>query len=391
MIKHKLNPTLLNQIDLVLFEEGNFTPLNWMLRYGHLDVLAYSKWKEGKIEYLEDTFTTPRDNIITILENIKEYLSIQKLEPDQYSYTSQASQALHICRSPTNERIFTTIYQPTQDRVQMDLFFDNTQAITVSNLIAAIVDRQTNETEDLMEKLEYLDLEKHKKLSQLLTYEKEIMHGKITSEEKIKLIKVLSSLAYEHLHRYTHDFITPLWHRVSNDISDIAFDSKTPDFHISFTAYQGFQWQGVIESIKREKNWTQYPILIFRYAEACFKLNREKDGIAYWFKLFVLFPQQAEHFVKKSSHQKIIFDWQCFTELDPELEPSSFPAWILMKTPALAKNTLVFEENTCQTLALINSLVCNAENKLNVDLRAKLQQTNPNFFVHYMRNINGYK
>ncbi len=160
---------------------------------------------------------------------------------------------------------------------------------------------------------------------------------------------------------------------------------------MSFTAYQGFQWQRVIESIEHEPDWISQPILNFRYAEAYFKLNKEKQAIAYWFSLFIQFPQQAEQFIKKSCSQVLMSDWQTFAELDPELESSLFPAWMMMETPALAKNTFVVEKNTNQPLELIKNLVSISENKLNVDLRVSLQKMSPALFVHYMKNIDNSK
>lgn len=387
MFKHKLNHIIQNQVDLILFEEGCFIPLNWMQRSGHLDSTVYLNWKEGRFEYLEDGFITPTAEILSTLEDIQEYASIQKLASYKNSYTSVTSQALHVCRSSANEHFFTTIYEPAQDRMQMDLFFDSAQAITVSDLIRAIVDKHSARIEDLLIKLEYSDIDKHHQFTQLLAYEKEIIQGTATCEKKIVLIQEMTPLAYDLLHRFTHDFITPLWHKLSDDIRGLTFDSNAPDIHLSFTAYKGFQWQQVMESIKQEQNWIKHPILIFRYAEACFKLNREQEAIVHWFNLFIQFPLEAELFIKKGCSQIFMSDWQAFTELDPELESSLFPAWMVMETPALAKNALVVEKNTNQPLELIKNLVSISENKLNVDLRIRLQKISPALFVHYMKNI----
>jgi hypothetical protein len=213
------------------------------------------------------------------------------------------------------------------------------------------------------------------------------MLGKATSKKKLTLMQEITPLAYDLLHRFTLDFITPLWHKLSDDISDLIFDSNAQDNHLSFTAYKGFQWQRVIESIELEQNWIKQPILNFRYAEACFKLNKDKQAIAHWFYLFIQFPQQAEQLIKKSCSQVLTSAWLTFTELDPELESSLFPAWMVMKIPALAKNIFVVEKNTNQPLELIKNLGSNSENKLNVDLRARLQKMCPALFVYYMKNI----
>ncbi len=122
---------------------------------------------EGRVEYLEDEFITSKSEILSTLENIQEYASIQKLASYNSTYTSVASQALRVCRSSANESFFTTIIEPAQDRMQMDLFFDSAQAITLSDLIKAIVNKHSTEIDDLLIKLEYSDSDKHQQFTQL--------------------------------------------------------------------------------------------------------------------------------------------------------------------------------------------------------------------------------
>ena len=107
----KLTPNLIiqNQVDLILFEEGVFSPLNWLLREGYLDYGDYQDWRNGKSEYLEDHFKTSSTEIVTAIKKIKGYLSSQQLEPIKHTYASTASQPLYFCRSPVKELIFTTI------------------------------------------------------------------------------------------------------------------------------------------------------------------------------------------------------------------------------------------------------------------------------------------
>lgn len=373
-----------NQFDLLLFEEGCFTPLNWMLRTGHLDYAVYLNWKNGEIACLEDELITPCREIISALKEIKEYAALLQLESYNNCYESADNQVLKLCHSSIYVTFFTTIYEPAKDRMQMDLFFDSAQAVTISNLIKAITERQNTKVEDLLINLEYSDLEKHKQFSQIVAYEKEILQGESTSAEKIKILQILTPQAYEHLHRFAHDFLTPLWHKLSEEMAGMVFDPKTPEHHLSYTASKGFQWQKAIDSIEQEKNWNEQPILLFRYVESCFKLNREADGIQLWLRLFIKFPQQAVQFIKESGSSVMLTNWQYFTELDPELESSLFPAWMVMKIPALAKYALL---DNSQTLQLMTSLVCGTKNEINIDLRAKLQLASPDLFIHYMNSL----
>ena len=196
-------------------------------------------------------------------------------------------------------------------------------------------------------------------------------------------------MAFDVLGQFAHDFLTPLWQMLSVEIADRYFDAESPEDHLSFTAFKGFQWQQVLSSITREADWIKQPVLLFRYGEACFKLNKELEGLKSWLRLFLTFPEVAVSVVESSCNRLLLADWQHFNELEPELEPVFFPAWVVLKKPALAKNAFCIDfagvGNT--SLQLMCGLVGSKENGLNeaiIKLRARLQQENPKLVVHYM-------
>ncbi|MDD2661472.1 MAG: hypothetical protein PHY54_17605 [Methylococcales bacterium] len=67
-------------------------------------------------------------------------------------------------------------------------------------------------------------------------------------------------MAFEVLGQFAHDFLTPLWQGISVEIAECRFDVESPEDHLSFTAFKGFQWQQVLSSISRE-------------ADACFTVS----------------------------------------------------------------------------------------------------------------------
>lgn len=325
---------------------------------------------------------------MTALEKVQGYAAIHKLASFKQEYVSAIGKALFFARSPEHQLIFTTIYEPADDRIQMDLFFDSADACVISNLITAIINKNCNELPELMTRLKSSNLEKQQKFTQLLALEQKISHTAVSSDKKIDLLQQLTPLSFEILGRFAHDFITPLWHKLSIEIKDQDFDAEVPDYHLSFTAFKGYQWQQVLISIERETDWIKQPVLIFRYAEVCFKLNKEWEGIKNWFNLFILFPETAERLIEQTSNRILLSDWQGFFTLDPELETSLFPAWMVIKKPALAKNNKFSDSNQNAALQIIENLVFNPENEINettLHLRSRLQNDNPDLFVHYMR------
>ncbi len=390
MSKQNFDPIIQNQVDLLLFEEGSFSTLNWLLREGQLDYEDYQQWRKGQILHLEDNIKLSSVEIIANLKKVQDYAKALQLESEQQSYTSTDYQPLYFSSSAEKQRLFTTIYKPTSNRKQLDLFFDSAPACAESDAISAIAEARIKDIPGTLEKLKNFHPEKHQRFIQLLAFEKQIKTPKKSSKNKIKaLLNEITPLAFDLLGRCTHDFITPLWHILSKEIKNQSFDSTSPQFHLSFTSFKGFQWKQVIHSIEKESNWHSQPILLFRYAEACFKLDKEGEGIAYWFSLFIQFPEEAQQSIKNTSNSILLLDWQSFLELDPELESNLFPAWMIMKKPALGKNPIMFEIACTVSMQLIRGLLCDTENEINekaIHLRGKLKENSPILFEHYMRN-----
>lgn len=390
MTKHTLDRIIQNQVDLMLFEEGCFSPLNWLLSEAYLDYNDYQKWKKGNIEYLEDCFKLSNTEIIAALKKAQDYASVLKLDSFKQHYSSTSNQTLHFCRLPANELIFTSIYEPARDRVQMDLFFDSAHACNLSDLITAIVDNCYSEVTEIMTRLKNSNPDKYEHFLRLLALEKKISQSRTSPKKKIKFLHLLSPLASELLGRCTQDFLIPLWRSISTQIADVPFDPKDPEYHLSFTAFQGFQWQHVLISIEREKDWTKHSLLLFRYAEACFKLNREQEGIVNWFKSFILCSKTAEQLIINTCNHLLFSEWQSFSELDSGLESFLFPAWMVINKPALATHNVISEINGNEAFQLIINLTENTEKEINettIHLRTLLKQTNPDLFVHYMNAI----
>ena len=171
-----------NQVDVILFEQGKFSVLNWLLREGYLDFKDYQNWRNGENPYLEDHFKSTSPAIIADLEIVRRYAGKLKLESFCHSYTSVTNQILHFCRSPAHEIIFTTDYEPARDRLQMDLFFDSAPACTANDLIKAIIDKRGDDVLRLMSQLKSLVPEKHKRFDDLLAFEDELILSRKSSK-----------------------------------------------------------------------------------------------------------------------------------------------------------------------------------------------------------------
>ena len=378
-----------SQFDSIVFEQGSFSAIPWLLRVGHLDHADYDSWRNGGEGFLEDYFKTPLAEIIANLKLAGDYAEKLNMDATCQPFTSIGQKTLTICRSQVNEIILTTFYQPAEKRVQMDLFFDSAPILAAQDLTRAIVERRGNDIPNLMEQLESLSPETYSSFEQLLAQQEQLCHYPTTQSKIECLLNTMTPMAFSVLGQFAGDYLTPIWQQLSLEISGRPFDAESPQDHLSFTAIKAFAWREVLVAIEGEKGWQRQPVLLYRYAEACFKLNREAEGLASWFRLFMLFPESAERIVDSTDNFLLRSDWHYFNELDPELDAIFFPAWTVLKKPALAKLKVNIDEENIghDALRLINSLILCAGNDIDetiLRLRSKLRNQNPSLFSHYM-------
>ncbi len=338
---------------------------------------------------MEDHFKSPTPEVIAKLRLAQRCAEKLKLDSFCEPYSSITLQPLRVCRSETDELLFTTVYQPARNRQQTDLFFDSAPVFATQNLIRAIVDQRIDAIPGCLSHLRSLDREKCSSFERLLAEHEQCTCYPETGTKIDYLKNILSPTAFEVLGRFASDFLIPCWQQLSRELALRKFDAGMPDDHLSFTAFRALEWRDVVASVENEENWKNQPILLFRHAEACFKANQEAQGLESWFQLFLDFPEKAERMVGDTGNFLLVCDWMNFNDLDPGLEPAFFPAWTVLKKPALAKITVALnEENSAgQALQMIRALVGRTDNAITqntLHVRARLRHLNPNLFVHYM-------
>ena len=382
-----------NQVDLILFEEGRFSTLSWLLRESHVDYRDYQKWLNDEIDYLENHFKTPRDTIYSALEKVQDYARKLKLESHIQTFTSLTGQKLHISHCPEHELIYTTIFEPQRNRLQMDLFFDSSPACTMADLAKAIINNNQDEISLLLKQLQAIDPQQYRRFRQLLCYKNELASTIEDHSSKIALLEnQLSPLAYQLFGTMAQDYLTSLWRILSFELAELNFNADSPKSHLSYTAFKGFQWQQVLDAIERETDWQKQPVLLFRYAEACFKLHHELQSLENWFRLFIFFSDSAARFIGNTCHRLLSNDWLDFQTLEPELQGIFFPTWVLLKKPPLATYSFVLTGRSpgVEAFQLVRKIVSDSHSGLSepdVQLRILLKQQYPEIFTHLLDTI----
>ncbi len=73
---------------------------------------------------------------------------------------------------------------------------------------------------------------------------------------------------------------------------------------------------------------------MLRHARACAHLHQHAAALQSWFALCWRFPDRCAALETSGDHE-LRQQWIDFLALDPELPEQSFPAWLLLRKPAL--------------------------------------------------------
>ena len=379
----------MHHVDQLLIEQGRFSPIAWLLATGYLSYPNYIDWRDGLIENLDSCFTAPRERIIEQLAIATNYARALGLSETRGTYLSNEQNELSISHDSKDDIYFKTDFAPAQDRMQMDLFFDSAPVYAENELIDAIVTRNKRKIPELLDVLYAFDSRKHEDYSLLIEQEKKLRSPGVSLLNKLTVLDdTLMPLAVTLLRTEAICFLTPLWHELSDELTDRPFDPEQPKLHVSYSGTKAFRWADVAKAVEQEPDYVEQPVLLFRYAEACFKLSRELTGLEHWFLLFLLHTQSAEQLIKKTGYPLLSGDWQRFQELDPELPAQFFPAWILLMKPALAKQDFVLkgEAEGFNAFSLAKQLSAESLESTSIALRSDLKKLNPDLFRHFLNS-----
>jgi hypothetical protein len=376
-----------HQVDQLLLEQGRFSPIAWLLANGYLDYADYINWRDGVIGTLETCFNIPREQIVEQLHNAMHYARSLGLEEISGAYFSTERNELTISRNTGDDLLYKTEFEPARHRLQMDIFFDSAPIYAETELIEAIVARNTRKIPEQLDSLRIYDYDACENYQRLIEYDKKFNSHVLSVQQKLAVLdEELMPLAMRLLRGEALHYLTPLWKNLSADLAGQPFDQGNPKLHASYAAIKAFDWPDVIAAIDRENNRLEQPILLFRYAEACFKTNKEVAGLEYWFQLFLLHDEHAEQLIRQTGHSLLRDDWLRFLELDPELAAQFFPAWLLLIKPALAKHEFQLDGTSegHRAFNLLKRLNSDDPESNSITLRSELQNLNPGLFRHFM-------
>ncbi len=279
-----------------------------------------------------------------------------------------------------------------------DLFGNNADII-INNLLSAIRQQNLYETERLIKRLsrEYPEHSRLPSFRQLLQAQKKLKKPvKDIQHDLNELRDTIHPLASKLLGVEAPGYLAPLWQRLAAALKGQHFDSENPQKHCSFVYGEALDWVGVREAIESESDWYQHPTLAIRLAKALYFLNELENATEIWFYLFWQFPAEAEAAIDVPENPNFTLRdrWHIFEDMEEQMNPKSFPAWMLMTDSKLIDYSFNYHlpvssipgKNYYALQQLLLSKRDETKKTRELDLRKLLKQTDGKLLKWYLKN-----
>jgi hypothetical protein len=287
----------------------------------------------------------------------------------------------------------------SQQESHPDLFGNNADLI-INNLLIAFSQQNLYEAERLIQRLSR-EYSRHSRLfgfQQLLDAQKKLK----TPVEDIQhdlneLCDTIHPLALKYLGLGAQTYLAPLWQRLAQALKGQGFNPLKPNLHRSFVCAEASDWVGVYEAVENESDWHQHPSLALRLAKALYFLNELETATEIWFYLFWQFPAEATAAIESEENPNFALRerWQLFEDMEEEMNPVNFPAWMLLTDwkllhYSLKKNLHVLSAHgknyhAIRQLLLLKRHKTKNPKDVELELRKALKQTDEKLLKWYLK------
>lgn len=336
----RFDPAIQQQVDRLLLEQNGYAPLDWLLAESRLFYEDYEAWRNGELPLLDAALFGDPERIQAQLSAAGDYAAALGLAPETQVFQPWRGEGppLRFSADETLDRLLRTRYLRADHQAQMDLFMDNASSVLAAEVTGALLAGRPQAAAEALTKLTRADAG-HPQLGafeRLLAARRELEAGPWEAEALLaRLEDELAPLAQQHLDG-GRDYLIPFWRRLTQALGARPFDSQRPRLHASYSAGQAAAWREVLDAVSAAPAWTRQPELLLRAGHAAMRLRREPEFLLHWFRLCWLDAPAAERLAGLAPGEWLRL-WQAFLELDAEPPVSDFPAWLLIRKPALAR------------------------------------------------------
>ena len=383
-------------IDQQVAQHGRFCLVDWLLGDNLLYYSDYEDWRYGKQEFLSDKIQLTKDALVTLLDSAGKYCQSLGLISESQEFVcwdAEQSIQLRANKNATYHQQLTQRWLRPQDQPQLDLFMDNSAQLAEAEVLSALVSRQFELAQRLLQKLSEINPESTRLggYQDLINYglhmvsNSEIAEDAISAEEEGLKLEVVK-LAQEILGNDSRDYLSFAWRRLANNFSRFQFDSTRPDLHASAALMAIPDYAAAVESLNLTPELYDQPELLSRLAQCYHALHKTDNAFVVWCLMIEKDQEFTASVIDDNQSLPINAIWQDFWELEGEWEESLFPSYVLLRNPALVHSLNHFPSlSHVASEAVIELLKVRARGDDEIEVRAELQRVNPMLLKVYLK------
>ena len=334
-------------VQQLVMEQGEYAPLELLLATNHLAWDDYRAWRKGRLETLDPVLSDGNLETREWLEEAQAWAATLGLgvEPTvHHGWENNAGTVLAASADSALNALLNTRFRPHREHAQLDLFLDSAQTAAVNALLDALTARDAGTARSALAQLVRIDRDHGQRfhaarlISALEAPTPEEPRWGVEQLERMEREWVPAASALLGARR--RDFLAPLWRGIGRALEPVPFDAGRPDRHASRAYREGLDWERVRRSVLAVPRYETEPVLLARLAEAHWRLRDRVKAMETWFALCRHSPEEFASLVEASDFPDwaLRSAWRVASEsdLEPQMTPAWFPAWMLLEAPGLA-------------------------------------------------------
>ena len=333
-------------VQQLLLEHGVYSPLELLLATNRLSYEDYRAWRKGGPASLDAVLAGGADEARALLEAAEAWARTLDLasEPALHQgWEENAGVELRASEDPRIEALLNTRFLRARKPGQLDLFMDSAGTAAVNALRDALWARDARRAGRELERLASLDPD-HGQRAAVLIAALRRRNLKDRIRDSKRSTDWSGSGCPPHRSCSAPAAGTswrPCGGGIGRALDPACFDAGRPNRHASWAYLQGLDWENLRRSVLVVQGYETEPVLLVRLAEAEWRLRNRTKAIEHWFALCRCAPGDFEKQVEAPGFPDwaLARGWRIAREqdLEPEMSPRWFPAWMLLEDPGLAR------------------------------------------------------
>ena len=385
-------------VQQLLIEHGEYAPLELLLATNRLSYKDYRAWRECRLETLDGVLTDGGRRTRAWLEGAQSWTEALGLAPEpavHHGWEENSGSVLVASVDPPLNALLCTRFRHTREHAQLDLFIDSAQTAAVNALLDALNARDPGRAREALARLVRMDRDHGQRFhasALISSLEAPAPAGPERGLQRLeRMEREWVPAASALLGARRRDFLAPLWRDIGRALEPVRFDPSRPERHASRAYREGLDWERLRRSVLSVPGYEKVPALLVRLAEAQWRLRERVKAIESWFALGRLAPEVFERLIETADipDWALRSAWRAAQEQDLELEvtPEWFPAWMLIEEPGLAAGLRPCRRNDDASRAFDAVIALQAHPSLDergIELRRSLNAIHPELLERFL-------